>query len=347
MAARDKREAKRLAKFGRRGDKYLLHITGPELQALARTGKLTFNPKTGLPEAGFFSDLLGAVAPVVGSIFGGPLGGAIGGAIGSGISGGNPFEGALRGGLGGGIGDLLGGAGRLESFMDVTDLVPSGFGSAASPFDIDLGFGGGLPEIANRGAVSLGQSGIDNFPNDFDFGTRGLSTFGGGIGDILPRLTNQFTDIPWSTVSKGMDVGSGLYGLMQSRRLQKLAQMMAQQADPFAQYRPGYAAQLQQLMANPASVTQAPGWNAGIQAVRRSAAGRGYLDSGNEISALQNFGGEFFDKETARLAGLAGAGFNPANAGQLMLAGTEGGLNLAGQSLNRLSRGIGGFGMGR
>lgn len=51
MSATMKRTAKRLAAKGRRGDKKLLHITDKELLALQATGRVTRNPKTGLPEA--------------------------------------------------------------------------------------------------------------------------------------------------------------------------------------------------------------------------------------------------------------------------------------------------------
>ena len=58
MSAEIKRDAKRLAAKGRRGDKNLLHITDEELLALYASGKITRNPKTGLPEAFNLGDFL-------------------------------------------------------------------------------------------------------------------------------------------------------------------------------------------------------------------------------------------------------------------------------------------------
>lgn len=334
--------AKRLASMGRNGDTHLLHISGPELQALARTGKLTYNPETGLPEAfslgGFLGDIFSFAAPAIGGFFGGPPGAALGGALGSAVQGGNPLIGAVSGGLGNVAGGAFGG--DLGGFGP-GDVVES---ELAGSFG---GMGGGEIAGAATGAGADGvfsNAGLENFPSDMDFGTSGLSLLGGGMTDILPRIMNSLETAPWGTVSKGIDAFQGLYGLDQARKLQRLAQMRMAQLDPYGPYRAQAAQQLASLSANPGLITKTPGWDAGIQAVRRSAAGRGYLDSGNEISMLQNFGGEAFNKESARLAGLAGANFNPATAASLEMAGNEGALNLMGQSLNRLSRSIGGFG---
>ena len=46
MSMTMKRDAKRLAKKGRHGDRNLLHITDTELLALMASGKVTRNPKT-------------------------------------------------------------------------------------------------------------------------------------------------------------------------------------------------------------------------------------------------------------------------------------------------------------
>jgi hypothetical protein len=86
-------------------------------------GSLTINPETGLPEAGWFGDILGAVAPIAIGAFLGPAGLALGGpglsalqaglATGLGgfaLSGGNLMKG-ISAGLGG-----YGGAGLGESF---------------------------------------------------------------------------------------------------------------------------------------------------------------------------------------------------------------------------------------
>jgi len=68
MSAELRKDAKRLASKGRRGDKNLLHITDEELLALYASGKVTRNPKTGLPEASFFSNLFDPGGLVSGAI---------------------------------------------------------------------------------------------------------------------------------------------------------------------------------------------------------------------------------------------------------------------------------------
>jgi hypothetical protein len=153
----------------------------------------------------------------------------------------------------------------------------------------------------------------------------------GGAGGIL------------SLLAKGLDIGTGLYGIKQAGDLKDFASETSRAMDPFGPYRAGYAEQLKRLSENPSTITQTPGWDAGIQAVQRSAAGRGYLNSGNEISALQNFGGNFFNNESARLSRLAGADINPGAAGQLAMQGNMSSTNLLGQALNRISAGIGGL----
>lgn len=60
--------ARKLAKKGRHGDKYLLHISHDELMRLASTGRVTRNPETGLPEAWGFSSLSDAVSDFSDSI---------------------------------------------------------------------------------------------------------------------------------------------------------------------------------------------------------------------------------------------------------------------------------------
>lgn len=66
---------------GRGEDTHLLHVTGPELESLqglakAHGGSLTINPETGLPEAGFLSDILPTAAVAGAAFFGGPALGA-------------------------------------------------------------------------------------------------------------------------------------------------------------------------------------------------------------------------------------------------------------------------------
>ena len=145
------RQAKALAKHGRRGDTTLVHMNPTEVALLDRTapGGLTKNPDTGLPEAFNWGSLGGAVlsllAPSVGSgisdwagltdLVGGTAGSAL---VNAGIGAGIPMllggkgQDALIGALGGGLGSLaqpyLSGAGGLSSMLGLGSIGPGAGG---------------------------------------------------------------------------------------------------------------------------------------------------------------------------------------------------------------------------
>jgi hypothetical protein len=89
---------------------------------------------------------------------------------------------------------------------------------------------------------------------------------------------------------------------------QKKLQQMAAVADPFAPYRAQYAAQLQQLQANPSSLVNTPGYQAGLQALQRTQAAQGFLGSGNAQVDLLNYGGQVYNQQMQLLESLAGQG---------------------------------------
>jgi hypothetical protein len=120
--------AEQVAAQGRGDDSLLVHMTPDEVQRLqafaeANGRSLTINPETGLPEAGFLSDLFKAVAPIALGAFLGPAGAAFGGGLMSagmagltvgGIT--TLATGSLSRGLMAGLG-AYGGAGLGESLM--------------------------------------------------------------------------------------------------------------------------------------------------------------------------------------------------------------------------------------
>jgi hypothetical protein len=120
--------AEQVAAQGRGDDSLLVHMTPDEVQRLqafaeANGRTMTINPETGLPEAGFLSDLFKAVAPIALGAFLGPAGAAIGGGFMSagmagltvgGIT--TLATGSLSRGLMAGLG-AYGGAGLGESLM--------------------------------------------------------------------------------------------------------------------------------------------------------------------------------------------------------------------------------------
>jgi hypothetical protein len=154
----------------------------------------------------------------------------------------------------------------------------------------------------------------------------GLGPIGNVVSSLLPNSLGG-----WGQLA------SSLYGIYQGNKMLD----MAQNADPFAPYRGGYAAQLQQLMTNPNIVTGLPGYQATMasaeQALTRNLASQGLTGSGAAAEALAKFGGEFqnqaFSQYLSQLAGLAGAG-STGSAG--LMEGSAAGYNTINQSLNNL-----------
>jgi hypothetical protein len=115
--------AEQVAANGRGDDSLLVHMTPDEVQRLqafaeANGRSLTINPHTGLPEAGFLSDLFKAVAPIALGAFLGPAGFGLSSMMAGVATGGITAlaTGSLSRGLMAGLG-AYGGAGLGESLM--------------------------------------------------------------------------------------------------------------------------------------------------------------------------------------------------------------------------------------
>ena len=132
-------KARELAKRGRYGDSMLMHVNPLEVAMLAKTGRITINPDTGMPEAFFF------LLPMLASLGSAALGGitAAAGAIGSGLAAGASALGSGLGAIGSGISS---GASALGS----------GIGSL---FGAGGGGGGGAAAAGGGGAVA-GEVGV-------------------------------------------------------------------------------------------------------------------------------------------------------------------------------------------
>lgn len=117
--------AEYLASKGRGPDTMLVHmapseVAGLQQLAMAAGGSLSLHPDTGLPEAGFLSNLLPTIIGVGMTMAGlGPLAAAAGGALaGAATNKQNPLMGAISGGMGGyggaGLAQGLGAAGATN-----------------------------------------------------------------------------------------------------------------------------------------------------------------------------------------------------------------------------------------
>jgi hypothetical protein len=115
--------AEQVAANGRGDDSLLVHMTPDEVRKLQQFAEangttLTINPETGLPEAGFLSDLFKSIAPIALGAFLGPAGFGLSSMMAGVATGGITAlaTGSLSRGLMAGLG-AYGGAGLGESFM--------------------------------------------------------------------------------------------------------------------------------------------------------------------------------------------------------------------------------------
>jgi hypothetical protein len=156
--------AQGLASLGRNGDSMLVHMTPKEVQglqqlALAKGGSLTINPQTGLPEAGFLSDVFDFAAPIVGGILGGPIGAGLASGLNSYRKTGDLGQALVHGGLGWGLGSLAQGIEGIggDALSEATRTAAQQAGSESVVNDAllrSLNTPPGLYDSAIRGATS-------------------------------------------------------------------------------------------------------------------------------------------------------------------------------------------------
>ena len=155
--------AQQLANAGRGEDTMLMHVTPDEVAGIASLapGMMTTNPQTGLPEAGFFKDLLGFglpfLLPMLIPGLGAVAAGALGGAGGAAIRGGDFKDillGAGTGALGGKFSEGLSQAGQVNQAL-TTD--PSALAYAGDSFTK----AGMSPELVSKTIAPAIKSGVD------------------------------------------------------------------------------------------------------------------------------------------------------------------------------------------
>ena len=153
-----------------------------------------------------------------------------------------------------------------------------------------------------------------------DYGTQmaGIA----GSTSSLPSVANL---VKYATTGSQLIGGLGkMFGGAQA--LQQGRQVQPGQADPFSAYRPQYAAQLQNLMNNPNSVTQTPGYqfnlSQGLQGLQAQQAAQGRLVSGGALLQGQQFGQNLAQQSYAdqlkTLMALSGASQSPATGAAAM-----------------------------
>jgi hypothetical protein len=184
--------ARHLAAEGRDADSTLVHMSPGEVRglqalAMAHGGSLTINPSTGLPEAGFLSNILpmiagAALAPLTGGLINPMTAGLL-------IGGGTALAtGDLRKGISAGLG-AYGGAGLGAG------LLGAGAGAASTAAEMAGGLSGasaGELAAAQQGAMQAAQAtpfatmgqGLSNIVSTGAEGEAARSAFMSGVGGL-------------------------------------------------------------------------------------------------------------------------------------------------------------------
>lgn len=181
--------AQGLADYGRNGDSMLVHmqpreVAGLQALAMAHGGSLTFNPDTGLPEANFLGDVLGAVAPI-----------AVGGLLS--MTGLSPLAAGLLTGAatwaatGDPLKGIMGGFGAYGGYGLGKDLMS--FGSVAKPATTSL-----MGSAANIGSDIIKTPGLDAIA-----GATGTAS--SGLASVADDALSAVSKTPWENLAAGTE----------------------------------------------------------------------------------------------------------------------------------------------
>ena len=207
------------------------------------------------------------------------------------------------------------------------------------------------PDQANamRGLVDAGGTSL---------GAEGMAASGASAGNIFSQYADQymkaFNANPIKTGAETLRTGSSILNSLNGAMNTPTAPPMrpgaaAAQADPWAQYRPQYAARLNELQANPSLTMSEPGYQffrqQGEQANQRLGAKAGLNNSGNLGIALSNYNQDYalkaFNNLSDRYTGLAQANA-PATTGVNAFQGAQQtAYNQNNEYLKALNQGIG------
>lgn len=249
-----------------------------------------------------------AVASIIGEgIAADVVGSALTGAIVSGVMGGDVGMGAITGGIGGGIMNVAGMGGGVLGYGQ--NSVSSVFGGAPTSIAGSAGTSMGVDQIRQAVAAydAAGMNGIQMVAqatgNTVDavsgamaglsqgITTAGQAAFAPVTSGSLGGLLQGGKGGTLSTLGNVAQIGSGLYNMMNPPTAPEAA---TKAADPWSQYRPQAATQLNQIMNNPNLVYGMPGYQfsqeQGAKEITRARAATGNLSSGNTLASLNQFG---------------------------------------------------------
>lgn len=190
--------------------------------------------------------------------------------------------------------------------------VGAGVGGAAAAAG---GGGGGSAAAGGGGSFSPsmnygpGMNGLQTSAYDSTLGMTGSKA----AADVVAN-SSLGSSILRSPITKGIaeslsnyGSGSGWEGLVKGALSLYQSSQLSDKGQPSAAARTA-GDQLAALLADPASLTKLPGYEAGIQAVQRSGAANGYLGSGNMAVGLSKYAGDFYNNTLRQLSAIANEG---------------------------------------
>ena len=279
----------------------------------------------GLPAATTAADL----AAVSGSASAGWAGLGVEPGIAGGISAGGAASdlGTLASNVGSTVSNVAGGANATTSMTDLIAqdalaLKSQGLGAEQIAQTLSQSYGIDQYAASNVAGMATGGSNASQIAGVLagDYGTQMAGV--AGSTSSLPSVANL---VKYATTGSQLVGGLGrMFGGAQA--LQQGRQVQPGQADPFSAYRPQYAAQLQNLMSNPNSVTQTPAYqfnlSQGLQGLQAQQAAQGRLVSGGALLQGQQFGQNLaqqsYQDQLKTLMSLSGASQSPATGATAM-----------------------------
>jgi hypothetical protein len=332
--------------------------TAAELGLPAATTAADLAAVSGSASAGFGG--LGVEAGVAGGVpAGGTAADVFGGysATGSAANGAASNLSTLASNVGSTASNVAGGANATTSMTDLIAqdalaLKSQGLGTEqiaqtlSQSYGIDQYAASNVASMAAGGSNALQIAGV--LASDYGTQMAGVA----GSTSSMPSIANL---VKYASTGSQLIGGLGkMFGGAQA--LANGRQVQPGQADPFSAYRPQYAAQLQNLMSNPNSVTQTPGYqfnlSQGLQGLQAQQAAQGRLVSGGALLQGQQFGQNLaqqsYTDQLKTLMALSGASQSPgvgatamSNIGASNLGSTLGGWQAiaggAGQVVNPLA----------
>ena len=311
-------------------------VTAAELGLPAATTVAELGATAGTASAGWAG--LGVEAGVAGGVSAGGMASDLG---------------TLASNVGSTASNVAGGANAATSMTDLIAqdalaLKSQGLGAEQIAQTLSQSYGIDQYAASNVASMAAGGSNAAQIAGTLaaDYGTQMAGV--AGSTSSLPSVANL---VKYATTGSQIVGGLGkMFGGAQA--LQQGRQVQPGQADPFSAYRPQYAAQLQNLMNNPNSVTQTPAYqfnlSQGLQGLQAQQAAQGRLVSGGALLQGQQFGQNLaqqsYQDQLKTLMSLSGASQSPgvgatamSNVGASNLGSTLGGWQSIAGGLGQIS----------